>query len=121
MCFGGFVLLLDRFQFLDPGPLIDGDLELIAPQPQWVDEALLTEHKVQPWAGLPLWIPSTFGDEAGFMQIDCTKAQRAGLRTRPLEATIADSAQWLAQRDNTGAWKDVLTADAEREILDAVR
>ena len=92
-----------------------------APQPQWVDEALLTEHKVQPWTGLPLWIPSSFGDEAGFMQIDCTKAQRAGLRTRAIEATVRDTAQWLAQRDNAGAWKDVLTADAEREILDAIR
>ena len=37
-----------------------------------------------------------------------------GLRTRPLAQTIADTAAWLAQRDNAGAWKDVLSADAER-------
>ena len=53
--------------------------------------------------------PQSFADEAGFMQIDCTKAERAGLRTRPLAQTIADTAAWLAQRDNAGAWKDVLT------------
>ena len=55
------------------------------------------------------------------MQIDCTKAERAGLRTRPLIDTVRDTAQWLAQRDNAGAWKDVLTADVEREILVAAK
>ena len=88
-----------------------------APRAAWVDEAVLVEHKVTPWTGLPLWIPESFGDEAGFMQIDCKKAERAGLRTRPLAATLADTAAWLLQRDNAGAWKEVLTADAERAIL----
>ncbi len=32
-----------------------------------------------------------------------------------------DTAAWLAARDNAGAWKAVLTADAEREVLDAAR
>jgi 2'-hydroxyisoflavone reductase len=90
-----------------------------APRPAWTEEATLLEHKVAPWTGLPLWIPTTFTDEAGFMEFDCTKAQRAGLRTRPVAATITDTAAWLAQRDNAGAWKDVLSADAEREILAA--
>ncbi len=63
--------------------------------------------------------PRTFADEAGFMEIDCGKAQRAGLRTRPLAETVADTAAWLAQRDNASAWKDVLTADAERELVKA--
>jgi len=88
-----------------------------APRPAWIDETTLVEHKVEPWTGLPLWIPQSFAEEAGFMQIDCTKAERAGLRTRPLAQTIADSAAWLAQRDNAGAWKAVLTAEKEREIL----
>jgi 2'-hydroxyisoflavone reductase len=92
-----------------------------APAPAWVDEAVLVEKKVEPWTGLPLWIPLSFADEAGFMQIDCTKAERAGLRTRRLEDTVRDTAAWLAQRDNAGAWKDVLTAEREREVLDAAR
>lgn len=92
-----------------------------APRPAWTDEAVLLEHKVAPWTGLPLWIPTTFADEAGFMEFDCTKAQRSGLRTRPLAATIADTAAWLAQRDNAGAWKDVLRAEVEREILTGER
>ena len=92
-----------------------------APAPKWVDEAVLVEHKVQPWTGLPLWIPASFGDEAGFMLIDCTKAQRAGLRTRPLDQTIRDTAQWLGQRDNASAWKLVLGADKERAIAERAR
>lgn len=88
-----------------------------APRPVWMDESVLVEQKVEPWIGLPLWIPASFASEAGFMQIDCTKAQRAGLATRPLAATIADTAAWLAQRDNAGAWRDALSADAERDAV----
>ncbi len=87
------------------------------PTPRWIDEALLLEHKVEPWTGLPLWIPSTFVDEAGFMEFDSRRALAAGLRIRPLPETIAATAAWLAARDNGSAWKAVLTAQAEREIL----
>lgn len=90
-----------------------------APRAQWIDEATLLEHKVEPWTGLPLWIPSTFADMAGFMECDCRKAQAAGLRVRPLAATVADTATWLAARDNAAAWKAVLDAAGERELLRA--
>jgi tagatose 1,6-diphosphate aldolase len=29
-----------RFGFLDPGPLVDGQLQLVAPEPRWIDEVL---------------------------------------------------------------------------------
>lgn len=90
-----------------------------APRPAWTGDDLLLEKKVEPWTGLPLWLPATMADVAGFMAFDCAKAQAAGLATRALAATIADTARWLAQRDNAGAWKDVLSADAERDILAA--
>lgn len=32
--------LFRRFEFYDPGPLVDGELELVPPQPRWVDEVL---------------------------------------------------------------------------------
>ena len=87
------------------------------PTPRWIDEALLIEQKAEPWTGLPLWIPSTFADEAGFMEFDCRRAAAAGMRIRPLQETIDATAAWLASRDNGNAWKVVLTAQAEREIL----
>jgi hypothetical protein len=86
-----------------------------------VDEEILMEKKVDPWIGLPLWIPLSYADEAGFMQIDCTKAERAGLRTRPIVDTIRDTARRLAARANADAWKDVMSADREREVLLAAR
>jgi predicted acetyltransferase len=33
-------VLFRRFKFLDPGPLIDGELELVKPDPQWFDGLL---------------------------------------------------------------------------------
>lgn len=91
-----------------------------APRVAWVDESELVAQKVEPWTGLPLWIPASFASEAGFMQIDCGRAERAGLRTRPLHATIADTAAWLAERDNAGAWRDVLSTEAECDVVRAI-
>ena len=89
------------------------------PEPAWIDDATLVAHRVEPWVGLPLWLPPSEPDSAGFMAMDCTRAARAGLATRPLRQTIADTAGWLATRDNAGAWKHVLPADAERALLNA--
>jgi 2'-hydroxyisoflavone reductase len=103
------------------GDLIDA-LIAAAPAPPpsaWVDEALLAEHNVAPWIGLPLWLPQTEPDSAGFFAIDCTKAERAGLRTRALAKTIVGTGAWLAARDNAGAWQHVLDGDQERAILAA--
>jgi hypothetical protein len=51
------------------------------------------------------------------MSMDCARAAKAGLVIRPLADTIRDTAAWLATRDNSGAWKSVLSADAERSLL----
>jgi tagatose 1,6-diphosphate aldolase len=34
--------LLDQFRFLDPGPLIDRELELVTPEDRWIDGLLST-------------------------------------------------------------------------------
>ena len=49
--------------------------------------------------------------------VRCDRALAAGMRVRPLADTIDATAAWLAARDNAPAWKAVLTAEAEREIL----
>jgi hypothetical protein len=41
-----------------------------------------------------------------------------GALTRPLADTIVDTAAWLAQRDNAGAWKLTLSAAKERAIVE---
>jgi 2'-hydroxyisoflavone reductase len=69
------------------------------PVPMWVDDATLLAHGVEPWVGLPLWLPASEPDSGGFMAIDTRKAMSTGLVTRPLSATVADTAAWLALRD----------------------
>ena len=87
------------------------------PAPAWLDDATLLAHGVEPWVGLPLWIPASDPDAAGFMSIDGARASAAGLTPRGLRHTVADTAAWLAGRDNAGAWKLVLSAARERAIL----
>ncbi len=103
------------------GALVDALTELARATrsgvaPAWIDERTLIEAGVAPWVGLPLWIAQD--DEHGaLMQASAEKALAAGLAIRPLVQTLADTAAWLAARPNDGAWKNVLSADAERAIL----
>jgi 2'-hydroxyisoflavone reductase len=104
------------------GDLVDACVAA-SPEPPvsaWVDEQTLADFHVEPWTGLPLWIPSGDPDAAGFMSVDCGKAAAAGLRTRPLDETVRDTAAWLAARDNTGAWQHVLSDARERLLLSAI-
>jgi 2'-hydroxyisoflavone reductase len=87
--------------------------------PRWIDEAKLAQHGVTPWTELPLWISATDAESAGFMEFSSAKAVARGLRVRPLSQTVDDTAAWLAERDETKAWKSVLPADKERALLAA--
>jgi 2'-hydroxyisoflavone reductase len=66
---------------------------------------------------LPLWIPASDAESAGFMHLPCARAVAHGLAFRPLEETIEDTAAWLCRRDNSAAWRSVLSGAKEREIL----
>ena len=90
-----------------------------APTPAWIADDVLLARGIAPRTGLPLWLPASDADSAGCMTMDCARAKAAGLATRPLADTIADTASWLATRDNASAWKHVLTAEAERAVLEA--
>ena len=85
--------------------------------PRWIDEAKLIEQGITPWTELPLWIPATDAESAGFMEFSSARAFERGLRIRPLAQTIADTATWLATRPPDYAWRNVLSSDKERELL----
>ena len=53
------------------------------------------------------------------MDVDTRRAKAAGLVTRPLAVTVHETATWLAQRDNAGAWAHVLDGERERAIVTA--
>lgn len=58
-----------------------------------VPEAFLAEHGVEPWDGLPLWIPAALG-LGGMLDSDDTRASALGATFRPLPDTVADVLAW---------------------------
>ncbi|HEU5370277.1 MAG TPA: NAD-dependent epimerase/dehydratase family protein [Ktedonobacterales bacterium] len=64
----------------------------------WVDEKRLLDAGATPWMEVPLWIPESDPDAAGFSAINCNKAFAAGLTFRPLGETIRDTLAWDATR-----------------------
>jgi len=87
----------------------------------WTDYAFLAEHKVRPFADLPMWMVPA-GATAGFMRMSARAAQAAGLVYRPLATTVADTLAWWrlepAERRD-GRLRAGLTADRERSLLHA--
>lgn len=61
---------------------------------EWVDDQILTEHEVKVWTELPLWAPLE-GETAAVWKPSSAKAIAAGLRCRPIEESIHDTATWL--------------------------
>ncbi len=58
----------------------------------YVGEAFLTAQGITPWSDLPLWLPS---DQAGFMQVDGSKAAAAGLNYRAVDDTVRGTLNWV--------------------------
>ena len=62
----------------------------------WVPAEFLAAQGVSPWQDMPAWIPAD-GEYAGFGRVSTARAQAIGLRTRPLEETVADTLEfWRA-------------------------
>lgn len=57
----------------------------------WVEDEWLAEQDVKPWTEIPLWRLSP-----GAWAVSSARALRAGLTCRRLEATVADTWDWLA-------------------------
>jgi 2'-hydroxyisoflavone reductase len=90
----------------------------------WIPDDALVAAGVQPWDELPLWLPE--GDMPGAWRVDTARAQRAGLRCRPIGETVADVWAWLragGERE-VGDWRAEhrprgLSMQRERELLAA--
>jgi len=55
-------------------------------QPVWIPEKFLAKNKVLPYKDLPFWRP----DPVGFYAYDVSKAEKYGLKNRPIASLIAD-------------------------------
>ena len=86
----------------------------------WVDARFLLDQKVAPWTDMPAWLPSLEPGE-GFWTIDVRKAVGAGLRFRPLEASVRDTLAWwrTLPEDRRAKLKRGLPPEREREVLAA--
>jgi len=81
----------------------------------------LLAHGVQPWMGersLPLWLP--LPEFAGFSTRDSAAARSAGLVTRPLADTLADTLTWERTRESSRPRRAGLTDEEERVLLDTI-
>ena len=82
---------------------------------EWVDEAFLLERGVEPWMGLPLWVPA---EDTGHSEISAGKALAQGLGFRSLEDTARDTLAWdLARPDEARAGAASLAPARETELL----
>jgi len=86
----------------------------------WVPREFLTQHRVRPYAEMPVWQPPTPGNE-GFARFDLSREVAAGLTFR----TLADTAQaTLAHHRSRPAERQArlragLTPEREVEVLAA--
>ncbi len=74
--------------------------------------ALLEQHEVAPWMGLPLWVTD---DLRGMLSHDLSKALGAGLTFRPLEETARDTLAWWRTQDRSP--RAGISTETERAVL----
>jgi 2'-hydroxyisoflavone reductase len=85
----------------------------------WVDESFLLKQGVGPWMEMPLWIPESDPDSAGFFAFDVSRAHAAGLTHRSLDDTVRATLSWALARPGDYAWRAGLAAARETELLQA--
>ncbi|MGW1205394.1 NAD-dependent epimerase/dehydratase family protein [Streptomyces cyaneofuscatus] len=67
---------------------------------RWTDPDTLLAAGVEPWSGLPVWLPE--GELYDTLhQGGHARAEAAGLRCRPVGETVADTWTWLCERGGT--------------------
>ncbi|MGG3538717.1 SDR family oxidoreductase [Bacillus tropicus] len=89
----------------------------------WVDESFMSEHNVQPWTEMPLWIPETFPLDGetkpwrGGFSICIESAVNEGLTFRRIEETVTDVYEWM---ESTEEWelKAGISGEREKMLLD---
>jgi 2'-hydroxyisoflavone reductase len=83
---------------------------------KWASVEFMNQNNVAPWSDMPAYLPDS-GDDAGFAQVDMSKAIRAGLKFRPLEDTVRDTLAWANTRPADHVWRAGLNTEREQELL----
>ena len=80
------------------------------------DDSVLLEAGVEPWMGLPLWMPSDDEEFGSVMTVRSDRAIAAGLNFRPLAETVRDTLEWDRTRGEVEL-KAGLSPEKEAEVL----
>ena len=87
------------------------DAELV-----WVDPDFLHEQGIGEWMELPLWLYDP--GYRGMLSVDPSRAFAAGLTTRPLEETAADTLEWVRSGEAPAEPPAGLAPEKEQAVLD---
>jgi len=87
----------------------------------WVPDEFLEVQGAGPWMELPLWIPETNAEMAGFLRVSSDKAIAAGLTFRPLADTVQDTLDWDRSRPADTEYRAGMKPEREAELLAAWR
>ncbi|AGL17503.1 NAD-dependent epimerase/dehydratase family protein [Actinoplanes sp. N902-109] len=69
---------------------------------RWTDPQIILDAGIQPWTELPIWLPP--GPDHDYIHSgDVSKVLAAGLRTRPVRETVADTWAWMQTLTGTPA------------------
>ena len=86
-------------------------------QPVAVSEALLVQQGVAPWRELPLWLPASDPEFAGFMAVSVECAVALGLRTRPLADIVRGVLAESLPEPGDARLVGKLTREREAELI----
>jgi len=92
---------------------------------RWVTPAPILAAGIEPWTELPIWLPPDH-EYTALHAADVERAHAAGLRTRPVTETVADTWAWLEAVDRDPPRREDLPApgldpERERALLSAIR
>jgi 2'-hydroxyisoflavone reductase len=85
----------------------------------WVSEQFLHEQQVGEWIEMPLWVPETDPQYAGFFAVSSQKAIRMGMKFRPLVDTVRLTQEWAAARPADYVWRAGISRQRESHLLEA--
>jgi nucleoside-diphosphate-sugar epimerase len=91
----------------------------------WAPPELIAEHGLEPWTEVPIWLPPDHEFRA-LHDIDVGKIHAAGLVTRPVHDTVADTWAWLRSLETAPPQRpDVprhgIAPEREAQVLRALR
>jgi 2'-hydroxyisoflavone reductase len=85
----------------------------------WIPDAFLESQGIEPWTGLPMWIPDLHPEMGGIFHVDNSRAKKAGLSTSSLPETVTRTIDWLRSRPADHEWKAGPDAAREAKLLAA--